>query len=221
MNYFSHFVFDHYPNNYEYNTGLLLPDITRKYISKFRILDSNLELPDYHYQFLNGCLKHYESDKKFHSSFFFNQNYKRLNNLISNSQSLKNVERKWFISHIIFELLIDRIIVNYQRTLLDEFYFSLLNVDEFSLATFLGYYGMKDFDKFFNFFNHFRNTQYIYHYTDNNKFMYSLNRIMMRANVKELSQSDSEIILKIMLEFEQNYLNNPILMIEEIREILK
>jgi len=221
MNYFSHFVFDHHPQNHEYNTGLLLPDITRKSIKKFYRTGPAIDISDHHVQFMEGCLAHYESDKKFHRSNFFEKYYHLLNHQISNSSSLINVERKWFISHIIIELMIDRMIVNYQRELLDSFYDSLLNVNENSLRSFLKFYGMKDIDDFFVFFDHFRNAQYIYHYTDNNKFMYSLNRIMLRAKVKPLSENDTETILQIILNFEQTYFNDPIILLNEIRSILK
>ncbi len=219
MNYFSHFVFDHIPHNSEYNCGLLLPDITRKTIKKFYQPNSKIELSSFHVEFLNGCLKHYESDKKFHSSDFFNNHYAILNHQISHTGKFKNVERKWFISHVVLELLIDRVIVRYDQSLLDNFYFSLKNTDEINLSFFLKFYGMKNIDDFFMFFNHFRSTQYIYHYTDNIKFMYSLNRIMMRANVKELTQNDSQAILDIILNFELKYFSNPVKMLNEMKEI--
>jgi hypothetical protein len=221
MNYFSHFVFDHQALNHEFNTGLLLPDITRKSIKKFYQSDKIIVSSQHHHQFLEGCLKHYLSDKKFHSSTFFSFYYHLLNQQISNSFELKNAERKWFISHILFELLIDRVIVNSHKHLLDSFYSSLLKVNEESLSMFLKTYEMKDIDKFFEFFNHFRNTQYIYHYTDNNKFMYSLNRIMLRAKVKELSQNENTILLNIVLEFEKNHFNDSEILLKKIRAILQ
>ena len=221
MNYFSHFVFDHKLLDHEFNTGLLLPDITRKSIKKFYSPESTDEFLSHHRSFLDGCLQHYETDKKFHGSTFFSKYYELLNHEISHLSDLIEVERKWFISHIVLELLIDRVIVNFQEDLLDSFYYSLEHIDENSLKTFLKFYGMKDSDEFFVFFNHFRNAQYIYHYTDNNKFMYSLNRIMMRANVKVLSQSDNETILEKILHFEKEHFNNPVRMINEIRETLK
>jgi len=221
MNYFSHFIFDHQNLNHEYNTGLLLPDITRKSIKKFHKTENDFETSNHHKQFLEGCLKHYQSDKKFHSSTFFSSYYQLLNHEISHSSDLKNAERKWFISHILLELLIDRVIVNSHQYLLDSFYNSLLKVNEESLRLFLKSYGMKNTDEFFVFFNHFRNTQYIYHYTDNNKFMYSLNRIMLRARVKELSQNENNLILNIVLEFEQKHFNGSELLLQNIRAILQ
>ena len=218
MNYFSHFIFDHIPLNHDYNTGLLLPDITRKKITKFNY---DVNMPSEFSDLFLGCKRHYESDKKFHSSNFFHQHYNHLNHLISHSNYILDVERKWFISHIILELLIDRIFVKHQRSLLDNFYLSLIEVDEMKLRTYLKFFGMENIDEFFVFFNHFRSSQYIYHYTDNNKFMYSLNRIMMRANVKPLTQKNSDLILDVILEFEKTYFDQAESIMNEMKILLK
>ena len=221
MNYFSHFVIDHQPGNHEYNTGLLLPDITRKNIKKFYPQKEGQVFSNHHREFLLACLKHYESDKKFHESDFFNRYYLLLNHEINNSELSGIVERKWFMSHIMLELLIDRVIVRRDKELLGSFYEGLLKVDENSLRSFLKFYGMQNDDDFFTFFNHFRSVQYIYNYIDNNTFMYSFNRIMMRAKVSELTQKDSEIMIGIMLDFEQNYFSDAEVMLGEMKAIFK
>jgi hypothetical protein len=221
MNYFSHFVVDHHPNNYEYNTGLFLPDVTKSWVKTFRHPEPDSNFSVHQHELLKGCLKHYHSDKLFHGSDFFKKYYQALNTEIKSAGLSDRVERKWFISHIMLELLIDRVIVKAYPTLLDAFYESLEKVDHDNLRSFLKYYGMKKDDEFFRFFNHFREVRYIYYYTDNNKFIYSLNRIMMRVNIAELSESDGTILQQVLLSFEEKYFNRATVMLDELKAVFK
>jgi hypothetical protein len=219
MNYFSHFVVDHQPGNHEYNTGLLLPDITRRWIKKFQAPAPGEQISPIHYAFLQGCLQHYQSDKQFHSSSFFDRYFRELSNRIGQADMAGSLERKWFISHVMLELLIDRVIVGYDKQLLDSFYESLDKADDAGLRSFLKANGMKNDDAFFTFFDHFRSVQYIYQYTDNNAFAYSLNRIMMRAGVKQFSETDSAALIGVMLGFEKEYFGNAAKMIAELKAV--
>jgi hypothetical protein len=119
------------------------------------------------------------------------------------------------------ELLIDRVILRDNKILLDSFYESLQKVDERSLQNFLKFSGMINDDEFFVFFNHFRSVQYIYFYADNIKFMYSLNRIMMRAKVKELSEQNSSKLLNMMVQFESKYFNSTAVLLDELKAVFK
>ncbi len=219
MNYFSHYAIDHIQDNHDFNTGLLLPDITKKKIRTFKLTENSQIVPNHFQQLHLGCLQHYLSDKIFHSSDFFQKHADLLNYKLKNSGLSNFAERKWFISHVMLELLIDRVIIKEHIYLLDDFYHSLNKVDENNLRQFLHYFGMENSDEFFVFFNHFRSVQYIYHYTDNKKFMYSLNRIMLRAGLNELNIIDNNILEGVLVDFEQTYFNNSNELLNNLKSI--
>lgn len=200
MNFFSHFFVDHISGNHPYNTGLLLPDITRGRIDGFRKPYEKTDTIGQ--QFYRGCQAHYYADKQFHGSTFFTEMSAKALDCLNKAPFSPAVHRKWFIAHILTELMIDRILVGQYRNLLDEFYQSLSTAGDEHLSHFLLYFGMKDIDSFFEFFNHFRSVQYIHYYTDNNKFVYSLNRIVIRAGVGSLSEEDQTVLLNAALQFE-------------------
>jgi hypothetical protein len=218
MNYFSHFIVDHQPGNREYNTGLLLPDITKSWIKSFRHPEPGNHFSVHENDLLKGCFRHYDSDKAFHSSPFFNKYYELLHTSIKNELG-DEVGRKWFISHITFELLLDRLFVKAFPSLLEAFYDSLSLVDEPALRKFLHFYGMKEDGEFLRFFNHFRSIRYIYYYTDNNKFLYSLNRIMMRVNIPPLTETNEKQLLAALLPFEEKYFSNANKVLEELKAV--
>ena len=204
MNYFAHFFVDHKLGQHEYNTGLLLPDVTRGYIKTFKhnVEHANAACLSFH----QGCLAHYRADKLFHGSSFFTDILAQANGLINQTNFSETLNRKWFLAHIMAELLIDRVLITQYPDLLDEFYNSLQQINDSDLLDFLNLYEMKDSPKFFEFFNHFRKVQYIRYYTDNNKFVYSLNRIMIRAGVGAMLDADLFILQDVCVKLETTLL---------------
>ncbi len=216
MNYFSHFFVDGIPNQHEYNTGLLLPDITRGKVRSFRhklVFESTQSE-----QFFRGCAAHYHADKKFHASSFFNKILNDSSNIINTALFSNALSRKWFLAHILAELMLDRILVKNYPQELDRFYYSLEAVDDNNLADFLKQYGMSEIDSFFEFFNHFRKVQYIHYYTDNNKFVYSLNRIMIRAGVSAISDSDQLVLQEVILRLEEKLTTDTDGLIKQLKQ---
>jgi hypothetical protein len=216
LNYFSHFFVDGIPNQHEYNTGLLLPDITRGNIKSFRhelIFNSNKSV-----EFYKGCTTHYLADKKFHASPFFNDMLSQSSSLIKEANFSAGLNRKWFLAHILAELMIDRIIVKEHPKALEDFYYSLQAIDDVHLAEFLNLYGMTDLNAFFEFFNHFRKVQYIYYYADNNKFVYSLNRIMIKAGISAISDFDQQVLQDVMLHLEEKLTQDKASLINQLKQ---
>lgn len=215
MNYFSHYFVDHKEERHEYNTGLLLPDVTRKEVTKFTLIESYTPLQ---YQFYEGCKAHYLADKNFHSSTFFKMVLEHSGRLINEAPFSNAVQRKWFLAHILGELMIDRILVKNYPGWLDGFYTSLDAIDDNELGRFLQLNGMQKIEVFFDFFNHFRKVRYIYYYADNNKFVYSLNRIMIKAGVGELAEPDQDVLLAVALDLEEILSANVVTLVEQLIE---
>lgn len=218
MNYLSHFFIDRIPGAHYYNAALILPDITKAWIKK--IDPTKLPSPSpIQSELLKGSLQHYHSDKLFHGSAFFEKYQELINLKLKNIPLSGDVTRKWFIAHVLTELLIDRQIVKTHKTYADDFYDSLDQVDDRELSLFLGYFGMADSGDFLKFLNHFRNARYIYYYADNNKFLYSLGRIMMRVGIKELGEKDGRVLLEAILEIEQLYMSDTNSLLDEMKAV--
>lgn len=219
MNYFSHFFVDGIENQHEYNTGLLLPDITRGKVKSFRqqlVFTSSKSQ-----QFFEGCTAHYLADKKFHASSFFNNILQESTQIINQAKFSPDLNRKWFLAHITAELMLDRILVKTHPEMLDKFYQSLTSITDADLEMYLKLYGMTDTESFFEFFNHFRKVQYIYYYTDNNKFVYSLNRIMIRAGVSAISDFNQQVLQHAILLLEEKLTADTNGLIKQLKQSIK
>lgn len=208
MNYLSHFIVDQKEGEYYFNSALILPDIAKRWVKTFQHPNPSLSFSPNQRSLLAGCLRHYKRDKEFHASSFF-EHYQHITNERLKSISFTGtVNRKWFIAHILTELLIDRCFVRQFPHLVDAFYESLNAISDEELAGFLKYYGVEDTTDFFTFFNHFRSVRYIYYYTDNNKFLYSLGRIMMRVGLPDFNEKDSGLMLEAIQQIESENMKN-------------
>lgn len=204
MNYLAHYFIDSKVGNTYYNTGLILPDLARGYFKPsdlHHIYASSTEQKE----LLTGCMKHVDSDKKFHASAFFEHYLNEVNNVIKKTAFSEKLQRKWFLAHILFELLLDRAILKYEPAYVDRFYSDLGLVSDKQLEFFLGSTNAVSPDSFITRYRHFTQVQYIRYYTDNNKFVYSLNRIMIRAGLSELNISDALKLKQVVLELENTY----------------
>lgn len=219
MNYLSHYIIDHRNNDPYYNTALILPDFCKRWIKNFNNPPPPDTFSENEVALLAGCLKHYESDKRFHGSVFFQKYEALISDAIKQETFSIHFTRKWFVAHVLMELLIDRVFVKQLSFHVDAFYDSLNGINDTVLDSFLMYYGILDTAEFFKQFNHFRSVKYIYYYADNNKFLYSLNRIMMRVGIQELSENDAEKLLAIILRIEANHMHDATNLLGELKSV--
>ena len=219
MNYLAHFFVDEKSNNPFYNTGLILPDLCRGYIKSFKLIQpdvSNLTLYSLH----QGCMAHYYADKKFHASTFFENTLQLVLNLINKAPFSTQLKRKWFLAHVMTELLLDRILIKSNPTLVDRFYSNLQNCSLKDLRVFLMLYDIKELDNFIRHFNHFVGVAYIQFYPNNIKFVFSLNRIMMKAGVGPIVAADELVLLTIIDEAEAIVLHEVKAINEDLKRVI-
>ena len=220
MNFLAHYLADHIPNDHYHNTGLILPDITRGFVSGFRNAPPNGSPPEFE-GFFSGCSAHYKSDKIFHGSNFFHKYQEKTNDLLKSSGFGNSFSRKWFISHVIIELFLDRMIIKTDESIADAFYDTLSKTKDSILESYLLAYDCEDVEGFMEKYKHFRSVKYIYHYRNNNKFVYSLNRIMLRAGLKGLNEPDVKLLEELPTFMESSLISSPQDFIDEFREIFK
>ncbi len=142
-----------------------------------------------------------------------------LNEALKHAGFSHAVERKWFLSHILLELFVDRAIVRSFPSFVDDFYDSLNKVEDELLIEYLKTYHIEGLEGFLKNFDHFRSMKYIYYYTDNNKFVYSLNRIMLRAGLNELNDSDLNILRETVIDLEKKHFSDAVALTNDLKEI--
>lgn len=151
--------------------------------------------------FYQGVLRHFEGDRIFHTSDFFHQETERINDILKDEFG-DQVYRGFFVAHIMFELLLDKILIQHEPSLLSEFYEHLeaRPVSEYlRLTEWVTRVKMPSYD---GFLKKFMQKRFLYRYTDWQHVIYILKRIVLGVGVQEISYLHSPNFLDRMMEYE-------------------
>lgn len=217
LNYLSHYYIDHQLSNHYYNAALFLPDFTRKCARGYEVQSPDLNNNQLALQL--GCISHLKADKAFHSSVFFKKYSQQLNIELQNFKPLAHLNRKWFLAHIIFEMLIDRLLVKYFPGTCHSFYNDLNQIDTKTLNNFVLRFSYKNIDSFIQNFNHFCKVKYLFGYAFDEGFIYSIVRVYKEATKIELSMSDRLFLKHFVNHVEQLYFYDPMMMMIELKQV--
>lgn len=219
MNYLSHYYVHQKNSNPLYSLGLIFPDISRGFVKhpgKFS-LQEYLELSP----LAEGCLQHYEADKQFHSSAFFDWGTKICIEELKKSPFEGSVERRWFMGHVLFEMVLDRILIRHKPKVGSDFYSELGEINQQHVKKFMILHDAVEIEKFLIFFEHFRRAAYIKNYTDNNLFAFSFSRIMKKAGLPELSFANKIVLQECVWELEKTAFRNAQELLFELKDTVK
>ena len=223
MNFLSHFYFDRNTNNANIVVGTVLPDLLKNANKNWNAHPE--KHPELFQQsrlksLLTGWKRHLEVDLLFHSSDFFNHKTQELKQLLIPILKDSPV-RPSFLAHIGVELLLDHLLIEYQKVTIDSFYENLEAVQEDDLTNFLKKCNINDVETFFKFFNSFKSSRYLLSYQKLENISYALQRICMRLWEHPFTEKNTYDLTAV-LEFYKNQLEIDFMVIfEEIENRLK
>jgi len=183
MNFLSHFYFDGQAHNPYFNLGLVMPEFMGMVKRGWKMRPSELPAParENDAELMKGVQYHLRMDKVFHNSWFFRENTELIRNyLLANGINGPNF-RLFFVSHIMLELLMDRVLVKCRRSVVEEFYAELSAIDLRQVRDFFQAEALVYHEAFDDFFHRFLTDRFIFRYADDKAFFQALNRIFQRA----------------------------------------
>jgi hypothetical protein len=200
MNFLSHYFFYKTKDPY-YNTGLILPDLVKNYCNSHINPIGNFNRPAL-ISLAEGSLKHLECDKKFHNSEFF----KISTHFLSAAFDAEcQWPRKWFLNHLLMEILLDRVLMDKHEKLCEQFYYDLSCVNIEEIGVFLKMIGLSNPQNFQIGFERFVNSKFIFEYQHNEKICFALNKVYQKVGINyEWTNEDNLLIqnkLPEILEF--------------------
>lgn len=210
MNFFSHFIVDHQPNNPAYNVALIMPDLLRNFTpnhckfnfaelynrSQLSLTNSNIpnpiphpnqtHIPNQHPitlgNFFLGCLQHIERDKHFHSSEFFTNAYNLLRKDWRAACLEYEIPKYWFSLHVLIEIMLDKYFIDNNLIKLSLFYTQLQEEQEiFEKALNIMHHPAPH--EFMNRYHKFCEHQYLYQYQHIEKITFALHRIYIQIGI--------------------------------------
>lgn len=198
MNYLSHYYFDRDEDNKYYNIGLVLPDLARHHISKLRINPyKNIEFTTEEIGSINrGCNRHFESDRKFHNWAVFVNLSQQAIDLIRESGE-KDLDRDYFISHILIEMMLDKILLDQNPGLADEFYEMIKKVEMDWILKYLRYSGLQDDELFKGQHRRFMKAAFLKNYTSIENVVDMVGQVAVRTGLEPFTEEQKELLVEI------------------------
>ncbi len=212
MNFLSHFYHELPVNNPYFVAGVILPDILSNYSYRngevVKLHVNKLIAPDSNAQaaLQRGIKKHYEVDAFFHESTFFQNNTSSITKVLSGLDFACFEKRMYAVSHVLLEIMLDRKILLEDIGSCDIFYAMLedVNPDEIEILI-RNNTSASDASSVATHFKAFRESKFVYDYTNDVRLEQIMNSISKRLGNKPFNENDKELF-KIAIDDIQNTL---------------
>ena len=198
MNYLSHYYFDRDEDNKYFNLGLILPDLARAHIAKLRINPyKNITFTTKEIASMNdGCNKHFASDRKFHNWMTFVELTNKATDMIRESGD-KDINRDYFITHIMVEILLDKILLDKNPSLADDFYAMIDSVEMDWILKFMRYSGLQDDELWKGQHRRFMKAAFLKSYTSIENVIAAVEGVCANLGMIELNDDQRNLLIEI------------------------
>ena len=198
MNYLSHYYFDRDEDNKYYNIGLILPDLARSHIAKLRINPyKNITFTTKEISSMNdGCNKHFASDRKFHNWITFVELTNKATDMIRESGD-KDINRDYFITHIMVEILLDKILLDKNPSVADDFYAMIDSVEMDWILKFMRYAGLQDDELWKGQHRRFMKAGFLKSYTSIENVIEAVEGVCANLGMIELNDDQRNLLIEI------------------------
>ena len=198
MNYLSHFYFDRVEDNKYFNIGLILPDLARSHISKLRINPyRNIEFTTDEIGSINkGCNRHFASNRKFHNWQVFVTLSQEATDTMRESGD-KDLDRDYFLSHILIEMMLDKVLLDQNPKLAEEFYAMINSVEIDWVLKYLRYSGLQDDELFKGNHRRFMKAAFLKDYTSIKNVVNILEKVALKTGLNEFTEGQKELLAEI------------------------
>ncbi len=189
MNYLTHYIVDHKIGNPNFNFGLALPDLVNIAKRGWRPINHSFPVREQNVnEIYAGFQQHVAADASFHNSEIFDTHTRRLRQELETQGLNQPGIKLFFVAHVMLEMMIDRHIIITRRHIAEQFYTDISMVAEDDIHSFFRGSGNATPDRFFEYFNRFKESQYLYRYAEDEGLFYALNRLLKRTGQPEFEQ---------------------------------
>lgn len=208
MNFISHFHLDRSQNDSWFFVGVSTPDLVSVFDRNVRLKQHTLPLPmeneatPAELSFYQGALRHFEVDRLFHTSDFFYEETHRISERLKLAFPNGEVKRGFFVAHILLELLLDKLLIEDDPSIIPDFYGHLTHhpLEEYvKLTEWVTRVPMPSYQ---GFLNKFITKRYLALYTDWQQVLYILKRIVMGVGIREVDYLHDPRFLSEMQAYE-------------------
>lgn len=209
MNFISHFYADREQTDSHFVIGSVSPDLLSIYNPELRIKHAHVAkfqksgVNTVSKGFIEGLKAHFFVDRVFHSSPHFKSETQKISQLLIERFPDQEIPRKFFIAHILLELLLDKILIDLHPGILAAFYDHFASQGDFSeIQASTEQISGKPLNNYTGFLHKFLENKYLYHYQKYDHIIYVLGRIMRRVKIDDIAFLEAPTFLNLMKDYE-------------------
>jgi hypothetical protein len=210
MNFLAHFYLDRLHTSSHFVVGAATPDLLSIYNSELRIKAGHVDHLSAEKralvepQFLLGLERHFHADRVFHSSTLFSEETHFLSRLMAERFPEQDLPRKYFIAHILLELLLDKVLIHHDPAILPDYYAHFERLAPYADlrhgTEIVSAHPMTNYE---HFLQKFVENKYLYHYTKYDHLIYILRRLLRRVGIEHSHFLDDPRFEQLMHDFEK------------------
>jgi acyl carrier protein phosphodiesterase len=203
MNFLSHYYLDRHRENSFFCVGVCTPDLVSIFDRRVRLKAHTL--PDLseggvtseQLAFHEGIMRHLEVDRIFHASDFFHKETSYFSRQLRANFGSEQVSRGFFVSHILLELLLDKILMEREPHLLENFYRRLTDPGLQFVVSLTEWAVQRKLPRYGAFYENFVVKKYLYRYTNWDNIIFVLEKILERVGITRFAYLHSPQFLDL------------------------
>ena len=168
-----------------------------------------------------GLNCHFKVDKLFHNSTYFNEKSKYIADTLKEVEFTGIKRHFYFFGHILLEIFLDRLIMRMDPEIPKAFYRSM---DEVDLEVLMEYFKEREYKieeySFSEYFNRFRERQFMYGYGSDEGMVHVFNMLHKRVFKSEVLKTDLDLLDNVLEEIDAELSKDYYSIFEEIRAAL-
>ncbi len=189
MNYFAHGM--RFVDRPYFMVGTALPDLMAVVDRRARLRIRNVapfvsEDASIEAELASGIKQHLDDDHWFHSTQGFLEISTDLSILFRQIFAHDETARVGFLGHIVTELLLDRVLIEQNPGLIDEYYAAFNEIDPLQTEIATNKMATKATDKLKLWLSHFSKEAFLKDYLDSQRMLVRLNQVMNRVKLQPL-----------------------------------
>lgn len=215
MNFVAHFFLDRDNESPHFAIGAATPDLLSIYNPELRIKQAqipaieSMELDAAGMDLLAGIERHFEADRIFHSSPLFARETGEISRALSAQFADGEVPRKYFIAHVLLELVLDKVLIEQFPNLLDQYYRHFEAAAPFlGVQADTGQICRRPLPNYDHFLQKFLENRYLYQYSRWDHIAYVLGRILRRVTIEERAFIEDPRFLAVVMDLESDLRGN-------------
>jgi len=213
MNFIAHYFLDRFHPESAFAVGAATPDLLSIYNPSLRIKAHHLgridpeDLKTSELALIDGIQRHFDADAVFHSSDFFKNETAHISQEIKTRLPHLTVPRKYFIAHILLELILDKVLIKDFPGLLDEYYQHYRNTAPFEdITRSTELVAQKRLPNYEQFLMKFQQNRYLFQYREWSHIAFVLKKILIRVGIRERDFLEEKAFFDLMADY-QNHLH--------------